>query len=217
MKLLPDRANSTPSGLLFFEFAFEQILKFVKFLSACFPFADVQPVENVLFLEDIGLEHFVENLGIFCVDTFCWDGVKNIITLIVVLCIVELMLLEGDPFCIVDEKTLIIYGHELKIEIEILISNYILKLCRISVGFPFSSDDSIFYAEICSFLASFPWSLFAFLPLSFTFWALLADQMAGMHCQKRVFRPGDGNFLRIRRKEGWERRSDRIAVKVWTW
>ena len=105
MQLLSDGANSTPSGLFFFEFVFEEILKFIKFLPAGFPFADVQPIEDVLFLEDVGLKHFVEDLGVFGIDTFCWNGIKHIVTLIVVLSVVELVLLEGYPLRIVDEET----------------------------------------------------------------------------------------------------------------
>lgn len=92
------------------------MLEFVKLFPTCFFFADIQPIKHALFLEYVGFKHFVKDLGVFSVDVLCWYGVKNIITLIVVIGVVDFVFWEWDPVEIVDEEAVVIWGHELNME-----------------------------------------------------------------------------------------------------
>ena len=106
MNFLSDGTYPTFSGLLFHQFRFKSAFKFLQFLSAGFPLADVEPVVSAISFEDIGLEHFIEDIGIFGVEIGGFDGIEDGGLLVNLFIFDEFLSLDFDPVGVKDKEAL---------------------------------------------------------------------------------------------------------------
>lgn len=68
MNFFSDGANSTFSRLLLNEFPLENLFELLEFVSAGFPFADIETIEPTFSFKDIGFKHLIKQLVVFGVQ-----------------------------------------------------------------------------------------------------------------------------------------------------
>ena len=106
MNFLSDGADSTFSGLLFNQFRFKSAFKFLQLLPAGFPLADVESVVFAISFEDVGLEHFIEDIGVFGIEIGGLDGVEDGGLLVNLFIFDEFLSLDFDPVGVKDKEAL---------------------------------------------------------------------------------------------------------------
>ena len=77
MDFLSDRADATFPGLFFIQFGLESCFELFELISAGLSPADIEPKEPSISLKDIGLEHLVEEIGVFGIKVCSFDGVED--------------------------------------------------------------------------------------------------------------------------------------------
>lgn len=82
VQLLPDWADSALPGLLLLELGFEQLLQVIQLLASGLSPADIEPVVGPIGGEDVGFEHFIQNLRVPRVEIFGRQGIEYCIALV---------------------------------------------------------------------------------------------------------------------------------------
>ena len=77
MQFLSNGADSSFTGLFFLKSLLEKILKQIELLSTGLIWTDAESEELPLMLENVRLEHFVEQIRVFGVEICCSYRIKN--------------------------------------------------------------------------------------------------------------------------------------------
>ncbi len=100
MEFLSDGTDASFPGLFFLQPLLEEIFQEIKLLPAGLIGTDIEPEELALMLENVGLEHLVEEIGVFGVNIRSSYRIENGLALIE-LVVQQLLFGQLDPFCIV--------------------------------------------------------------------------------------------------------------------
>lgn len=77
MQFLSNGTDASLPGLFFLKPLLEKILKQIEFLSTGLIWTDAESEELALMLENVRLEHFVEQIRVFGVEICCSYRIKN--------------------------------------------------------------------------------------------------------------------------------------------
>ena len=106
MNFLSDGADPTFPGLLFDQFRFKGAFEFLQFLPTGFPLADIESVVSAISFEDVGLEHFIEDVGVFGIEIGGLDGVEDGGLLVDLFIFDEFLSLDLYPVGVKDKEAL---------------------------------------------------------------------------------------------------------------